>query len=104
MTSTMMDCLDLEKFVQQHGDAAKPRARTYLFAVNCEHFSSKCECLTGGEVLRLAGKDPATTKLVQVHCNGDFKRIGADEKVCFTEPGIERFVTVRNVCRDGGAA
>jgi len=104
MTSIQPDYLNLEEFVQEHGDAAKPKARTYLFAVNCEHFASECECMTGGEILRLAEKDPATTKLVQVNCNGDFKRIGADDKVCFTDPGIERFVTVRSVCRDGGAA
>jgi E2/UBC family protein E/multiubiquitin len=98
----LLDVLDLEKFVLEHGDSPKPRARAYIFAVNAEHFTTECECLPGREILRLAGKDPDDTKLFMVR-RGSFDLIGPDEKVCFTAPGVERFTTLSKVKCDGGA-
>lgn len=96
--------LNLETFVQQHGCVAKPRATTYLFAIGSDYYSSKCECLSQEEMLKFVGRSPDDTRIVRVMHDQTFRRLAPGESVCFTEPGVERFVTIRSVCKDGGVA
>lgn len=67
----------------------------YIIIVDREHFTVKQECLTGKEILTLAGKVPVERfQLNQRLKGGKVEKIGYDQKVCFTEPGIEKFMTL----------
>jgi hypothetical protein len=51
--------------------------------------------MTGREILILAGKTPPERfQLNQRFKGGRVVKVGYDQKVCFTEPGIERFMTI----------
>ena len=52
-------------------------------------------CLTGRELLTLAGKcPPEKFKIFQKIRGGTLEPIELDEKADFTQPGVERFVTL----------
>jgi hypothetical protein len=67
----------------------------YIIMVDRQRHTVKQECLTGHEVLTLAGKTPPERfQLNQRFKGGKVVKVGYDQKVCFTEPGIEKFMTI----------
>ena len=50
--------------------------------------------MTGNELLALAGKPIGKYKLIQRLRGGQAKPVGGDERVSFTDPGVERFMTL----------
>jgi len=72
-----------------------PSGHHYIIMVDREKFTVKQECMTGKEILILAGKNPPERfQLNQRFKGGKVVKVGSDQKVCFTEPGIEKFMTI----------
>jgi hypothetical protein len=79
-----------------------PKAKKYRIRIDKEHFEVAKPGLTGRELLTLAGKQPECYDIFQmVHKNPKPQKIGLDEYVDFTCPGIERFVTLPKEQKDG---
>lgn len=87
------DIIDIE-WCTLHGHTP-PRGRKYRIIVDREKFVVDKECMTGKEILILAGKTPPERfQLRQKLKGGKVVTIAYDQKVCFTEPGIEKFKTI----------
>jgi hypothetical protein len=87
------DIIDIE-WCTLHGHTP-PRGRKYRIIVDREKFVVDKECMTGKEILILAGKTPPERfQLRQKLKGGKVVTITYDQKVCFTEPGIEKFKTI----------
>jgi hypothetical protein len=72
-----------------------PSGHHYIIIVDRQKYTIKQECLTGKEILIIAGKTPPERfQLNQRFKGGKVVKIGYDQKVCFTEPGIEKFMTI----------
>jgi uncharacterized membrane protein YeaQ/YmgE (transglycosylase-associated protein family) len=50
--------------------------------------------MTGSQLLALAGKPTDRFKLIQRLNGGQAKPVGLNESVSFTDPGVERFMTL----------
>lgn len=72
-----------------------PKAKHYRIRIDKQKFVVKVSVMTGRELLNLAGKTPATNFMIsQKLRGGEARKIGYDEKVDFTTPGVERFMTL----------
>jgi len=72
-----------------------PPGHSYKFMVDRQEFTVEQECLTGREILILSGKTlPERFQLNQRFKGGKVVKISYNQKVCFTEPGIEKFMTI----------
>lgn len=72
----------------------------YKIKIDKQKYKVECPRLTGKEILEIAGYDE-TRYLYQKFANGERRQIELDEKVDFTEPGIERFHTMRCEHQEG---
>lgn len=87
------EIIDLEEFSK--GNRKPPRKRRYRIKVDRQKYVVNEECLTGKEILLLAGKTPPEQfQLRQKIRGGEVIKIGLDDKVDFTKPGIEKFMTI----------
>lgn len=72
-----------------------PHGHHYNIVVDRQQYTVKEECMTGREILTIAGKIPPDRfQLNQRFHGGKVVKINYDQKVCFTEPGIEKFMTI----------
>ncbi len=72
-----------------------PHGSHYLIMVDRQKYTVKQECMTGREILIIAGKTPPERfQLNQRFKGGKVVKVGYDQTVCFTEPGIEKFMTI----------
>ncbi len=96
----LVEVADLEALAKS--DKKPPKAKKYRIRIDKEHFIVEKPGLTGRELLILAGKDPACYDVfLMVRKNPKPQKIGPDEYVDFTRPGIERFVTLPKEQKDG---
>jgi hypothetical protein len=59
--------------------------------------------MTGREILILAGKTPPERFQLNLRLKGGkVVKVGYDEKVCFTTPGVEKFMTIPLDQTEGG--
>lgn len=87
------EIIDLEQYAKEGKPV--PKGKKYQIRIDREKFIVDVECMTGRELLKLAGKvPPEKYQLNQILRGGEVKKVGYDESVCFTTPGIERFVTL----------
>ena len=77
-----------------------PKHEKYKIKVDKQKHKVNSPRLTGREILQLAGYDESRY-LYQKFANGERRQIELDEKVDFTEPGIERFHTMRCEHQEG---
>ncbi len=85
--------IDIEEYSKE--GKTPPKGRHYVIRVDRERYVVRQECMTGREILTLAGKTPVERyRLNQRLRGGQVVAIGYDQTVCFTEPGIERFMTI----------
>lgn len=71
------------------------KVKFYEIKVDRDKYPVHQECMTGKEILALAGKTPIERfQLNQRFKTGKVVVIGYDQKVCFSEPGIEKFMTI----------
>ncbi len=95
----------LEIDVEQYAKEGKPvpKGHHYVIMVDRTKFKVTEECMTGREILLLAGKiPPERFQLNQRFKGGRVAKVGYDQTVCFTEPGIEKFMTVPLDQTEGG--
>jgi hypothetical protein len=87
------DYIDLEEYALQ--GKTPPKKTKYLILVDKKKYPVRVESMTGKEILELAGKLPAENfQLRQKLKGGVVKKIGLADRVDFTEPGIEKFMTI----------
>lgn len=83
--------------VEEHGKAGKPvpKAKSYRIRIDKGYYVVGSPTLTGREILALAGKTAADQWMLhQKLRGGKTERVGLDDVVDFTAPGIERFQTL----------
>jgi len=85
-----------------NGKEGPPKANKYIIRVDKAKFTVEVAGMTGREILTLAGKMPVEQyKLTQKMHGGAAKTIGLDDTVDFTEPGVERFMTLKRDQTEG---
>ena len=77
--------------------------KSYKIMIDKKEYEAPASHLTGKEILALAGKTPAGYRLDQKLHGGQVKKIGPDETVDLTAPGLEKFMTLPLDQTDGGA-
>lgn len=93
--------IDIELYAKEGKEV--PKGKIYIITVDRLKFKVHDECLTGREILILAGKTPPERfQLNQRFCGGKVVKVGFGEKVCFTCPGIEKFMTIPLDQTEGG--
>ena len=79
-----------------------PKGRKYRIRIDRKRYVVNEECLTGRQILELAGLAPPECFLLrQRQHSGTKVSIGLDEKVDFTKPGVERFMSMPLEVKDG---
>lgn len=98
-----VDEIELETFAQKvNGKERPPKAKRYVIRVDKTKFTVDVPAMSGRDILALAGKTPPEQyKLTQKMHGGSAKTIGLDDKVDFTEPGVERFMTLKRDQTEG---
>lgn len=92
-SETEVTTIDVAQFANE--GKIVPPGQHYKIMVDRQHFTIKQECMEGQEILILAGKTPHDRfQLNQRFKGGKVVKVGYDQKVCFTEPGIEKFMTI----------
>ncbi|RIH66189.1 hypothetical protein D1164_04565 [Mariniphaga sediminis] len=93
--------IDLEVYAKE--GKSVPKAQKYKFKVDREHYTVEQERMTGREILILAGKNPVEKYQLNQRSNGGkVVKIDYDQVVDFTEPGIEKFMTIPLDQTEGG--
>lgn len=95
------EIVDIEEYAK--AGRKPPKAKSYRIRIDKNQYVVNVSEMTGRELLNLAGKVPATNYLIyQTLHGGEPRKIGLDEKVDFTTPGVERFRTLPLDQTDGG--
>jgi hypothetical protein len=86
--------VDLEECARE--GKRPPRTRHgYRIRINGEPFVICSTIITGREVLLVAGLTPPEKYTLRVKVRGERpKKVGLDEKVDLTQPGVEKFVAL----------
>lgn len=79
----------LEKFLAFHGD------RIYRLTLDDRSVDWGGQRITGRVLKILAGVNPSDMDVVLLHPQGQNRVVGDDDRVDLSEPGVERFETVR---------
>lgn len=91
----MENYIDLEDFSKENPGKGPEKGKKYKIKVDREKYKVDVESMKGEEILKLAGKEPINRyQLNQKFRHGQVKKVGYDEIVDFTAPGIERFMTI----------
>jgi hypothetical protein len=94
------EIIDLEEFAK--AKKHPPHAKAYRIRIDKEKKVVDVPAMRGREILRLVGKTPETYMLSQKIHGGQVVPVGADDKVDFRKPGIERFQTLALDPTEGG--
>ncbi len=97
---TNAEIIDVEEYAK--AERHVPQHRHYRIRIDREKFVVCEPCMTGTEILALADKTPDKYLLSQKRRGGQAEPIEPDQKVDFTSPGIERFMTLPNDTTEGG--
>ena len=91
----MENYIDLEEFSKENPRKGPEKGKKYQIKVDREKYKVEVDSMKGSEILELAGKKPFNRyQLNQKFRGGQVKKVGYDEVVDFTTPGIERFMTI----------
>jgi hypothetical protein len=98
MSKVEIDALDHEIVdLEEQAKAGNypPKAGRYRIRIDKERYVVSSPCLSGRELLNLAGKTPVEQyQIFQKLRGGELDEIGLNEEADFTKPGVERFVTL----------
>lgn len=88
----------LEELVDLEECAAKghkpPKGKHYRIRIDGQKYVVNVPSMTGRQLLELAGKTPPEKFMIVEKVRGEKpRRIGLDEDVDFTKPGVEKFLT-----------
>ena len=93
--------IDLELYTAEGKKV--PKGQNYKIKVDRVKYTTEQETMMGREILQLAGKTPVERfQLNQRFSGGKVVRVGYDEIVDFTTPGIEKFMTIPLDQTEGG--
>jgi hypothetical protein len=89
----LLDEVDVEEYGKR--GEKPPRAKRYRIRIDKQHFVVDHAVVTGRELLTIAGNvPPERFEIFQKLHGGQMKKIGLDEQVDLSQPGIERFQTI----------
>lgn len=92
---------DCEPTDREHCDDVNP-AHKYKIRIDDEKYTVRVAKKTGRDILLLAGKEnPEQYDLYQLFKDGSTKAVALNEKVDFSCPGIERFITIPRDMTEG---
>lgn len=95
--------IDIEVFTKEKRPVPHGPKYHYLILIDRQKYKVEKPSMTGRELLTLAGKvPPERFQLNQRFHGGKVRKVGLDEHVSFTEPGIEKFMTVPLDQTEGG--
>lgn len=95
--------IDIEIFTKEGRNVPHRAHYQYLIIIDRTKFKVTKPSMNGRELLELAGKTPPERfQLNQRFRGGKVQKVGLDEEVSFTEPGIEKFMTVPLDQTEGG--
>lgn len=87
------EIVDIEEYAKSN--RVPPPAARYRIRIDREQHVVRVPSMTGRQLLELAGKEPPDRYMIsQKFHGGRVKEIGLDERVDFTAPGVERFMTL----------
>lgn len=87
--------IDVEAFAKNDKPIPPGHEHGYLIRIDGEDYVVYSHTITGRELLTLAGKmPPERYRLDQKLKGGATRKIGLDEAVDLTSPGVERFMTL----------
>ena len=96
------EIIDIEEYAKA-GRPVPTKAKRYQIRIDKQKYVVRVPAMTGRDLLNLAGKTPATNFMIsQKFRGGEARKIGYDEKADFTQPGVERFMTMPLDQTDGG--
>jgi hypothetical protein len=88
------EIVDLEEFAKSN-KTPPSQCKGYRIRVDKQFYTVTQSVMTGRQILELAGKTPVDRySLRQKFSGGQTKKITLNDKVDFTTPGIERFMTL----------
>lgn len=88
-----IEIIDVEAYSKEGKPV--PKDKRYRIKIDREVYVVEKECMTGRELLTLAGKIPPEKYQLNMKLKGGkVEPISLDEKVCFTKPGVEKFMTL----------
>lgn len=88
-----IEIVDLEAFSREGRPV--PKEKRYRIKIDRDFYVVDKECMTGRELLVLAKKTPPEKYQLNLKLRGGkVEPISLDEQVCFTKPGIEKFMTL----------
>lgn len=96
---TTTDVIDIE----EHAKAGKPvpPGQKYKIRIDKDNYTVDQAVMTGKEILALAGKKPEEYDLYLHIRGGQTRTIKEDESVDLTDPGVERFTTLKRANTEG---
>jgi hypothetical protein len=89
----LQEYIDIEEYAKAGKET--PKGHKYLIKIDKVHYKVEVECMLGKEILELAEKIPVERFQLNMKLRGGVvKKVDYDEKVCFSQPGVERFMTL----------
>jgi hypothetical protein len=84
---------DVEEYAKE--GKVPPKGVRYRIRIDKQKYDVDISSMTGRELLELAGKRPPERYRIDMKLRGGETRlVGLDERVAFTTPGLERFMTL----------
>jgi hypothetical protein len=85
--------VDVESYAREGKPV--PPGHQYMILVDRQKYTVNQECMSGREILTLAGKIPVERFQLNVRIHGGkVEKVGYEQELCFTRPGIEKFMTI----------
>jgi hypothetical protein len=76
-------------------ETPKPEKKHYEIMIDKAPYKVDVECMTGRQILTLAGKTPVERFQLNVrYRGGKVNKVDYDQSICFSDPGIEKFMTL----------
>lgn len=88
-----------------NSQAGKPDSKKihYNILIDRNTYKVEQECMTGREILDLASKTPPERFQLNVrYKGGKVSKVAYDQTICFSEPGVEKFMTLPLDQTEGG--
>lgn len=98
----LVEVVDIEVYAKE--GKKPPRAKNYRFRIDRDHFTVESSIITGAKLFELAKKSPAEYRMHQKMHGGQMREIAVTDQVDLSQPGVERFATMKLTEGDGEQA
>jgi hypothetical protein len=86
------EAIDLEQFAKE--GKTPETGEKYKIKIDQKMFIVEVECMLGEEILTLAEKTPITRFQLNAKIKGVVEKVENKQTICFTTPGLEKFMTI----------